>query len=291
MDALRFSNNNPLLFIFCKKRPTLECIMLKSNDTLFMENSLNNHVIFITGATSGFGKASAKLLASHGAKLILTGRRREKLIELQNELGTDKTHIAELDVTQKDAVQKVVAELPKEFTPITVLINNAGLALGLGLAQDCSIDDWSHVVDTNIKGVLHCTHTILPTMVKNNNGYIINIGSIAGDYPYPGGNVYGATKAFVKQFSLNLRADLIGTPIRVTNIEPGLAETEFSIVRFKGDTEKAKSLYQGTNPITPHDIAETVLWCITRPAHINMNRIEVMPTCQAFGMFAIDRPS
>jgi 3-hydroxy acid dehydrogenase/malonic semialdehyde reductase len=251
--------------------------------------SLSNHVIFITGATSGFGKACAKLLASYGAKLILTGRRYEKLAELQNELGADKTHIAELDVTQNDAVQKVIADLPAAFTPITVLINNAGLALGMELAQDCSITDWSHVVDTNIKGVLHCTHAILPIMVANNNGHIINIGSIAGSYPYPGGNVYGATKAFVKQFSLNLHADLFRTAIRVTNVEPGLAETEFSIVRFKGDVEKAKSLYAGTNPITAEDIAETVLWCLNRPAHININRIEVMPTCQTFGTFAIDR--
>ncbi len=255
-----------------------------------MNNSpLSNHVIFITGATSGFGKACAKLLASHGAKLILTGRRYERLEELQNELGADKTHIVELDVTQNDAVQKVIADLPAAFTHITVLINNAGLSLGMELAQNCSITDWSHVVDTNIKGILHCTHAILPIMVANNNGHIINIGSIAGSYPYPGGNVYGATKAFVKQFSLNLRADLFGTAIRVTNVEPGLAETEFSIVRFKGDMEKAKSLYAGTNPITAEDIAETVFWCLNRPAHININRIEVMPTCQAFGTFAIDR--
>ncbi|MDP4725636.1 MAG: SDR family oxidoreductase [Alphaproteobacteria bacterium] len=250
---------------------------------------LSNHLIFITGATSGFGKACAKLLASYGAKLILTGRRYEKLVELQNELGADKIHIAELDVTQKDAVQKVITELPAAFSPITVLINNAGLSLGMELAQNCSLDDWSHVVDTNIKGVLHCTHGILPTMVANNNGHIINIGSIAGTYPYPGGNVYGATKAFVKQFSLNLRADLFGTSIRVTNVEPGLAETEFSIVRFKGDMEKAKSLYAGTNPITAEDIAETVFWCLNRPSHININSVEVMPTCQSFGMFAIDR--
>ena len=220
-----------------------------------MNNStLSNHIIFITGATSGFGKACAKLLASYGAKLILTGRRYEKLLELQDELGQENVHIAELDVTQNDAVQKVIADLPAAFTPITVLINNAGLALGMELAQNCSLDDWSNVVDTNIKGVLHCTHSILPTMVTNNNGHIINIGSIAGNYPYPGGNVYGATKAFVKQFSLNLRADLFGTAIRVTNVEPGLAETEFSIVRFKGDMEKAKSLYAGTNPITAEDI-------------------------------------
>ncbi|MES2607311.1 MAG: SDR family oxidoreductase [Pseudomonadota bacterium] len=254
-------------------------------------STLSNHVIFITGATSGFGKACAKLLASHGAKLILTGRRYEKLVELQNELGSDNIHIAELDVTQKDAVQKVIAELPAAFTPITVLVNNAGLALGMELAQNSAMDDWSQVVDTNIKGVLHCTHAILPIMVANNNGHIINIGSIAGSYPYPGGNVYGATKAFVKQFSLNLRADLFGTAIRVTNVEPGLAETEFSVVRFKGDMEKAKNLYAGTEPISSDDIAETVFWCLTRPAHININRIEVMPTCQAFGPFAIDRSS
>lgn len=251
--------------------------------------SLQDHVVFITGATSGFGKACAHLLSAHGARLILTGRRGEKLRELQAELGADRTYIAELDVTQKASVEDVIANLPSAFSPITVLINNAGLALGLGLAPDCSLDDWEQVIDTNIKGVLRCTHAILPAMVANKNGYIINIGSIAGSYPYPGGNVYGGTKAFVKQFSLNLRADLVGTPIRVTNIEPGLAETEFSIVRFKGDEDKAKSIYAGTEPILAEDIAETILWCISRPAHININRIEVMPTCQAFGMFAIDR--
>ncbi|MDP3371382.1 MAG: SDR family oxidoreductase [Candidatus Paracaedibacteraceae bacterium] len=251
--------------------------------------SLKNHIIFITGATSGFGKACARLLYAHGAKLILTGRRGEKLRELQVELGADRVHIAELDVTQKGAVEKIVADLPSAFSPITVLINNAGLALGLELVPNCSLDDWEHVVDTNIKGILRCTHAILPTMVANKSGYVINIGSIAGTYPYPGGNVYGGTKAFVKQFSLNLRADLFGTPIRVTNIEPGLAETEFSVVRFKGDEEKAKSIYAGTEPILAEDIAETVLWCISRPAHININRIEVMPTCQAFSMFAINR--
>ena len=251
--------------------------------------SLNNHVIFITGATSGFGKACAELLVSYGAKLILTGRRREKLKELQQQLGAEQVHIAEMDVTEPDAIQNVISNLPETFKNITVLINNAGLALGLNPAQNCDLDDWQQMIDTNIKGVVNCTHAILPAMVENNNGYIINIGSIAGSYSYPGGNVYGATKAFVKQFSLNLRADLFGTPIRVTNIEPGLAETEFSIVRFKGDAEKAKKLYEGTTPITPQDIAETVLWCISRPPHININRIEVMPTCQAFSMFAIDR--
>ncbi len=251
--------------------------------------SLKNHVIFITGATSGFGKACAELLASYGAKLILTGRRYEKLKELQQQLGAEQVHIAAMDVTQQDAVQNVISDLPEDFKNVTVLINNAGLALGLNLAQNCDLNDWQQMIDTNIKGVLNCTHAILPTMIENNNGYIINIGSIAGSYSYPGGNVYGATKAFVKQFSLNLRADLFGTPIRITNIEPGLAETEFSVVRFKGDAEKAKKLYEGTVPIIAQDIAETVLWCISRPPHININRIEVMPTCQSFSMFAIDR--
>lgn len=250
---------------------------------------LNNQIIFITGATSGFGAGCARLLSKNGAKLILTGRRIEKLKALQQELGTDTTYIAELDVTQKESVQKVIAELPAKFATITALINNAGLALGIEPAHNCALEDWERMVDTNVKGVLYCTHAILPTMIANNNGYIINIGSIAGNYYYPGANVYGSTKAFVKQFSFNLRADTSGTAIRVTNIEPGLAETEFSIVRFKGDMDKANNLYAGTNPITAHDIAETVLWCLMRPAHINVNSIEVMPTCQTFGNFTIKR--
>jgi len=249
---------------------------------------LKNEIILITGATSGFGEASARLLASFGAKLILTGRRRERLEKLRDELGGN-VHIVNQDIRAKDCATSLLSDLPKEFQNITVLVNNAGLALGLDSADKCSIADWEQMVDTNIKGLLYFTHAILKGMTQRNHGHIVNIGSIAGNYPYPGGNVYAATKAFVRHFSLNLRADLLGTNIRVTNIEPGMAETEFSNVRFKGDDDKADSVYKGINAITAEDIAETILWCINRPAHININTIEIMPVQQAFAPFAVSR--
>jgi 3-hydroxy acid dehydrogenase/malonic semialdehyde reductase len=183
----------------------------------------------------------------------------------------------------------LLAALPKEFQNITVLINNAGLALGLEPAHKCWVDDWEQMVDTNIKGLLYFSHAILQGMVERNHGHIINLGSIAGNYPYPGGNVYAATKAFVRHFSLNLRADLLGTAIKVTNIEPGMSETEFSNVRFKGDNNKADSVYKGMQAITAEDIADTILWCINRPAHININTIEIMPVAQAFSPFSVKR--
>ncbi len=170
-----------------------------------------------------------------------------------------------------------------------MLVNNAGLALGLEPAQRCDMEDWQRMIDTNIKGLLYCTRALLPGMVSRNRGHIVNVGSVAGSYPYPGGNVYGATKAFVQQFSLNLRADLLGTRVRVTNVEPGLAESEFSLVRYKGDDDKAARTYEGTEPLRPDDIADIVYWAATRPGHVNLNRIEVMPVCQAFSPFAIHR--
>jgi 3-hydroxy acid dehydrogenase/malonic semialdehyde reductase len=257
-----------------------------------MENNLASHTIFITGASSGFGEACARILSKNGAKIIISGRRKDRLEKLQQQLGgPNKVHYLQLDVRDKQQVIDKINNLPPEFSDITILINNAGLALGLEPAQDCNINDWETMIATNINGVLYCTHSILPLMVKKNNGYIINIGSVAGNYPYPGANVYGATKAFLRQFSLNLRADLVGKNIRVTNIEPGNAETEFSVVRFKGDQQKASNVYAGTESIAASDIAETILWCITRPAHININAIEIMPTCQAFSPFTIKRGS
>jgi len=252
------------------------------------QQTLKNETILITGATSGFGEASAKLFASLGAKLILTGRRLERLEKLKKELG-DKIHIVNQDISKKNCAISLLSALPKEFQNITVLVNNAGLALGLEPANKCSIDDWEKMVDTNIKGLLYFTHAILKGMIERNHGHIVNIGSIAGNYPYPGGNVYAATKAFVRHFSLNLRADLLGTNIKVTNIEPGMAETEFSNVRFKGDDAKADSVYKGMQAITTEDIADTILWCINRPAHININTIEIMPVQQAFAPFAVSR--
>lgn len=245
--------------------------------------------ILITGATSGFGKATAELFSSNGWKLILTGRRKDRLLELQEKLGKSNVHIAVFDVRDRQQVEAMVKEIPQEFQNIDILLNNAGLALGLGPAHETDLDEWEKMVDTNIKGLLYMTRQILPAMVARGAGHIINLGSIAGSWPYPGGNTYGATKAFVQQFSRNLRADLQGTGIRVTNIEPGLAESEFSIVRFGGDTEKAAKVYEGLQPLTPVDIAEIIYWTASRPAHVNINSVEVMPVCQTWGNFAISR--
>jgi NADP-dependent 3-hydroxy acid dehydrogenase YdfG len=249
-----------------------------------------SQIAFITGATSGFGAACARLFATHGWRLIVCGRRQDRLEALRAELAeTVPVHAVPLDVRDEAAVNAAVAALPADFGEVDVLVNNAGLALGLEPAHQCAMDDWQRMVDTNIKGLLYCTRAILPGMVARDRGHIVNIGSVAGSYPYPGGNVYGATKAFVRQFSLNLRADLLGSRVRVTNIEPGLAETEFSLVRFKGESDKAAQLYVGTQPLRPEDIADIVYWATTRPAHVNINALEVMPTCQAFAPLAIRR--
>ena len=247
-------------------------------------------IAFITGATSGFGAACARQFATHGWRLIVCGRRQDRLEALRTELAaTVPVHAVALDMRDEAAVNAAVAALPTEFAAVDLLVNNAGLALGLEPAHRCAMDDWQQMVDTNIKGLLYCTRAILPGMVTRNRGHIVNIGSVAGNYPYPGGNVYGATKAFVRQFSLNLRADLLGSRVRVTNIEPGMAETEFSLVRFKGEADKSARVYAGTQPLQAEDIAETVYWVATRPAHVNINTLEVMPVCQAFAPFAINR--
>jgi NADP-dependent 3-hydroxy acid dehydrogenase YdfG len=240
--------------------------------------------VLITGATAGFGAACARRFHEAGARVILTGRRQERLDELQRELG-DRAHTVKLDVQDRDAVMRMVDALPAEFAEVDVLVNNAGLALGLESAQEAALDDWDTMVDTNVKGLMYCTRALLPGMCKRDRGHVFNLGSVAGTYPYPGGNVYGATKAFVHQFGLNLRADLIGHNVRVTDIEPGLAQTEFSEVRFKGDTEKAKKPYQGLQPLRPEDVAETIFWAATLPRHVNINRLEVMPVMQAFNPF------
>lgn len=241
--------------------------------------------ILITGATSGFGKACAEYFAAQGWQLILTGRRQERLEQLQQQLGAAVRQIITLDVRDRDQVFEQLGSL----TDIDVLLNNAGLALGLEPSWEVSIDDWETMVDTNIKGLMYCTRALLPQMVTRNSGHIINIGSTAGSWPYPGGNVYGGTKAFVKQFSRNLRSDLLGSKVRVTNVAPGMAESEFSDVRFKGNTEQAAKVYQGTEALRPEDIAETVFWIVNRPAHVNINAIEMMPVDQAWGPFAVHR--
>jgi NADP-dependent 3-hydroxy acid dehydrogenase YdfG len=246
--------------------------------------------IFITGASSGFGAACARMLASDGYRLVLTARRIDPLLKLQEELsGLSEMHIIPLDVRDREAVQGAIESLPENFRAIDVLLNNAGLALGLEPAHQVDLDDWEIMVDTNIKGLMYCTRFVLPGMVARNHGHIVNISSTAGAWPYPGGNVYGGTKAFVTQFSRNLRCDLLGTGVRVTCIQPGMAETEFSQVRFKGDDEKAAGVYQGTEPLIAEDIADTVRWVINRPPHVNVNTLEVMSIDQAWGPFAIHR--
>jgi len=248
---------------------------------------LHNKTILVTGATSGFGHACAMLFAAQGAKVIATGRRADRLAELKTH--SHNIHTITLDVRDRDAVNAAFANLPADFAAVDVLVNNAGGALGLASFENQLPEDNQQMVDTNISGLLHVTQAVLPGMVERDSGHIINLSSVAANYPYPGGNVYGAAKAFVTQFSLNLRADLLGKNIRVTSIEPGLAETEFSLVRFHGDKAKADAVYKGVQPLSPEDIAKTILWCITQPAHVNVNRIELMPVMQAFSPFAVKR--
>ena len=238
-------------------------------------------IALITGASAGFGAAIARKLAQEGHKVIVTARRKERLLALQQEIGENCLPLA-FDFTDEKATLQAIAELPEAWKAIDILVNNAGLALGIGAAQDSSLEDWKQMIATNITGLVTVTHAVLPGMVERNRGLIINLGSIAGTYPYPGSNVYGGTKAFVKQFSLNLRADLVGTAIRVSNIEPGLCGgTEFSNVRFHGDDAKAAALYANVDYITPEDIANTVAWIAQCPPHMNINRIEIMPVAQA----------
>jgi len=284
---------------------------------------LTNKTIFITGATAGFGLACARLFVAEGARVVATGRRAERLEALKKEMSTlslrerggvsrgeglsarelpvgrvphpnplpeeEGIYILPLDVRDNAAVVRAVESLPKPFSDVDILINNAGLALGMSGFDGVDLKDAQQMVDTNIMGVLHCTHALLPGMIARNRGHIINLSSVAGTYPYPGGNVYGSTKAFVTQFSLNLRADLLGKNIRVTSIEPGMCETEFSVVRFGGDQAKADDIYKGMTPLSADDIARSILWAITQPAHVNINRLEIMPVQQAFSPFAVSR--
>ncbi|MEA3544915.1 MAG: SDR family oxidoreductase [Thermodesulfobacteriota bacterium] len=241
--------------------------------------------ILITGATSGFGRACAEYFAAQGWQLIVTGRRSERLEKIQEQLGEAVRQVIPLDVRDREQVFEKLGSLDN----IDVLLNNAGLALGLKPSWEVDLDDWDTMVDTNIKGLMYCTRALLPQMVKRDGGHIVNIGSTAGEWPYPGGNVYGGTKAFVQQFTRNLRADLLGSKVRVTTLAPGMSESEFSNVRFKGDLDQAAKVYQGAEPLRPEDIAETVFWIINRPAHVNINTIEVMPVDQAWGPLAVHR--
>ncbi|NHB89636.1 bifunctional NADP-dependent 3-hydroxy acid dehydrogenase/3-hydroxypropionate dehydrogenase YdfG [Photorhabdus tasmaniensis] len=246
-------------------------------------------IIFVTGATSGFGEAITRKFIQNGAKVIGAGRRKARLEKLKVELGDD-FYPVQLDVTDRAAISQVIQQLPESLRNIDVLVNNAGLALGLEPAHLANQSDWEIMIDTNAKGVVNMTRALLPEMVERNHGHIINIGSTAANWPYLGGNVYGATKAFVKQFSLGLRADLQGKNIRVTDIEPGLVGgTEFSLVRFKGDNNKVNKTYDGTQALTAEDVAEAVFWVANLPAHVNINTLEMMPVCQSFAGLNVHR--
>jgi 3-hydroxy acid dehydrogenase/malonic semialdehyde reductase len=245
--------------------------------------------VFITGASAGFGAEMARTFVSHGHRVVLAARRTDRIADLARELGEAALAVT-LDVTSRASIEAALSGLPPEWKQIDVLVNNAGLALNTAPAYEVPLADWDTMIATNCQGLVTMTRAVLPDMVARGSGLVINIGSVAGHYPYPGGNVYGATKAFVEQFTLNLRADLVGTGVRATNIAPGLCGgTEFSNVRFKGDDDAAAKVYEGTQPLTAKDIADTAFWIATLPPHVNVNSIELMPTCQGFSPFAIKR--
>ncbi|MBV2180247.1 SDR family NAD(P)-dependent oxidoreductase [Castellaniella sp. MT123] len=245
-------------------------------------------IALVTGASAGFGAAISRRLMAEGYTVVGAARRLDRLQALRAELGSG-FHPLVMDVTDAASVEQGCAQVTSDFDGIDLLVNNAGLALGVAPAQDASMADWDRMIATNVLGLTRLVHTILPGMVRRNQGHIVNIGSVAGSHPYPGGNVYGATKAYVRQLSLNLRADLWGTQVRVTNIEPGLCGgTEFSVVRL-GDPERAAAVYQGTDPLTADDVADAVAWVATRPARVNINTIELMPVSQAFAGLRIHR--
>lgn len=246
-------------------------------------------VALITGATSGFGAALAHRILAAGGRVIATGRRRERLAELAAEAKSDRILTRALDLRSADAIAELIGALPAEFAEVDILFNNAGLALGLSPAHKADIADWQQMIDTNVTALVRMTHAVLPGMVARNRGHVLNMASVAASYPYPGGNVYGASKAFVRQFSLNLRADLLGTKVRVTSIEPGMCETEFSLVRFKGDAQAAAKVYAGMKPLSADDVALVCETALSLPEHINVNTLEVMPVQQAWGPFAVSR--
>jgi NADP-dependent 3-hydroxy acid dehydrogenase YdfG len=249
-------------------------------------------VVLITGASSGFGAAAARKFAASGHDLVIAARRIDRLTALKNELSSKvSVHALELDVRDREAVFALPAALPASHRKVAILVNNAGLALGLEGADEVDVDYWDTMVDTNVKGLMYMTRAFLPAMVANGGGHVVNVGSVAASWPYPGGNAYGGTKAFVQQFSRNLRADLLGKNIRVTNVEPGMCETEFSVVRFEGDEEKAHQVYAGMKPLSADDVAEIIHWVTALPPHINVNQLEVMPTAQAWSPFAVHRES
>jgi len=251
-------------------------------------NSAKPEIVLVTGASSGFGAAVARRFAADGARVVAAARRADRLRPLVSEFGPRVLPLT-LDVRDRAAVADAVAGLPDDFKAVDVLVNNAGLALGQDPAQAADLDDWDQMIDTNCKGLVYCTRAILPGMVERKRGHVVNLGSVAGSYPYPGGNVYAGSKAFVHQFSLSLRSDLHGTGVRVTCVEPGMAETEFSLVRFDGDQSKAGNVYTGMQPMTADDIAEAIHWATSLPHRVNVNTIELMPTDQSFAAFQVAR--
>jgi 3-hydroxy acid dehydrogenase/malonic semialdehyde reductase len=253
-----------------------------------MTTTLSDTTALVTGATSGIGEACAARLVQDGARVVAVGRRADRLAALARRLGP-RLHPLPLDVTDRVAVKAALDALPGPFDALDVLVNSAGMALGLEPVHRTSLEDWDRMIETNCRALATLCRFVLPGMVARGRGHVVNIGSVAGSYPYPGGNVYGATKAFVRQFSLAIRSDLLGTPVRVTNVEPGMCDTEFSLVRFAGDKARADSVYAGMTPLSPADVADVVAWCVSRPAHVNVNAIEVMSVQQAFGPFAVDR--
>jgi NADP-dependent 3-hydroxy acid dehydrogenase YdfG len=250
----------------------------------------NEGTVLITGASSGFGEATARRFAAEGRRLVITARRTERIEKLAEELSRQAPCLPlTLDVRDSATVTQVLENLPEDFAEVDVLVNNAGLALGLSAADEADLEHWDTMVDTNIKGLMYCTRAVLPGMVARGRGHVVNIGSVAASWPYPGGNAYGGTKAFVQQFSRNLRTDLLGKNIRVSLVEPGMCDTEFSLVRFDGDAEKASAVYAGMQPLTGVDVAEVVYWVTSVPPHMNVNQIEVMPVNQSWSPFAVHR--
>ena len=253
------------------------------------QNWARGRVALVTGATSGFGAALARRVARAGGRVIATGRRLERLAALAAECPAGSVLVRGMDVRSAGSIAAALDGLPADFAGIDVLFNNAGLAAGLDKAQTAKIADWDDMIATNVSGLVHVTHAVLPGMVARGRGQVINVSSVAASYPYPGGSVYGGTKAFVRQFSLNLRADLLGTPVRVTSIEPGMCDTGFSAVRFGGDQKAADAVYAGMTPLSADDVVDAVEAVMRLPAHVNVNTLELMPVQQAFSPFAVDR--
>lgn len=246
--------------------------------------SLKNQIILITGASSGIGTACAKIFAGAGAKLILAARRLERLQELADTLSQEfsvEIHLLQLDVRDRIAVESAISTLPPSWSDIDILINNAGLSRGLDKLHEGNFQDWEEMIDTNIKGLLYLSRYVVPGMVSRDRGHVVNLGSIAGHQTYPGGNVYCATKAAVRVISEGLKQDLLGTPVRVTSVDPGMVETEFSEVRFHGNIERANKVYQGVTPLTADDVADVIFFCVTRSPHVNINEVVLMPVDQA----------